>query len=249
MKTGRIIIGGTGCVLILLIYLLSVMLNPKLPFEKAMLSFRFDDAYDSQREAISHLEEHGLKVSIYCITDFAGTPGYLNWDEIRKLANDGHEIGSHSVTHGILAMLLPGRFEYELEKSKHMLFENTIRATSFAWPYGLKNPAALPRVKAYYNNSIDYPWCSRFRLNGRNTDPHSLMCSVPINSEEFESFLKIAIRKKMWLVTCFHRIGGNHGRFTISIEEFKKMVHCALGMKKKGDVDIVTISEGARFLK
>lgn len=249
MNTKKIIISGAIIFITLLMYFLHLRLNPKEPFAKAMLTFRFDDAYISQREALALLDEHGFKVTVYCITGFVGTPGYMNWEDIRNLAKKGHEIGSHSVTHDAIAMLLPAHLAEELQKSKYMLFKNNIHATSFAWPYGLRNPASLDKVKLYYNNSLDYPWCSRLRLNGRNTNRYALMCAVPKTSEEFETFLRTAIRQKMWLVACFHRIDKNPGRFSINFVEFKRIVQFAVEMKKLGYVDFVTVSEGARFLE
>lgn len=249
MKTKNIVIAGAIIFFSLSMYFLHSRLNPKEPFARAMLSFRFDDAYASQREALALLDENNIKVSVYCITGFAGTPGYMSWEEIRKLAENGHEIGSHSVTHNALAMLLPARLEEEIQMSSRMLREKNIRAVSFAWPYGLRNPWGLSQLKTCYDNSLDYPWCARLRLNGRNTGRYALMCSAPQNSGEFESFLRIAVRQKLWLVACFHRIGENPDRFTISFEEFKKIVHCAVAMKNSGSVDIVTVSEGARFVK
>ncbi len=53
----------------------------------------------------------------------------------------------------------------------------------------------------------------------------------------------------MWLIACFHRIDGHGGRFIISFEDFSKIIRHAAEMQRKGFVDIVTVSEGAKRLK
>lgn len=229
-------------------YMIYTALVPEAPFERAMLSFRFDDAYRSQIEALNILAASEMKASVYCIAGFVGTPGYLNWDEIRAISQKGHEIGSHSVTHNAIAMLLPSRVKKELQLSKQIILEKDIRASSFSWPYGLRNPFGRFTVRHHYANAVDYPFIFRFHLNARDTDRYAIMCSTPKNSSEFETFLRIAIRKKMWMVVCFHRIDEHPGRFNINMEELKKVVRIAAEMKNKGDVDIVTISEGAEKL-
>ncbi len=196
MNAKNVIIAGTVFFIALSMWLFMSLLKPKEPFERAMLSFRFDDAYASQREAIALLDKNGIKVSVYCITDFVGTPGYMSWDEIQALAKRGHEIGSHSATHNPRAILLPARIEEELRISKQMLLEKNIISTSFAWPYGLSISGREKIIRKYYDNAIDYPWIHRFHLNGNSQEKYALMSSAPKSADEFIAYLNIAIRKK-----------------------------------------------------
>ncbi|MGB8601173.1 MAG: polysaccharide deacetylase family protein [Rhizomicrobium sp.] len=60
----------------------------------------FDDGNKSDaRIALPALMDAGLKASFFFSTDFIGTPGYANEDDIRALAAAGMEIGSHGCHH------------------------------------------------------------------------------------------------------------------------------------------------------
>ncbi len=214
-----------------------------------MLSFRFDDAYASQLDATRILENKGMHASIYCITGFVGTTGYMSWEDIRMLADKGHEIGSHTVTHPACGMLCPTKLIQELHDSKATLEKHTILVASFAWPYGF-SPLCGDRIaQKYYTNAVDYPWLRRFRLNGRTGDRYSLVTSEPKSAEECIAYLSVAVRKKLWLIACFHRIENSVNRFSLSIDEFEKIVQYASQMRQKGLVEVVTVSEGAKRLQ
>lgn len=61
----------------------------------------------------------------------------MSWDQVRALRNDGHAIGSHSVSHRVLATLDPGAQAAEIVNSRRML--QTIvgcNVNSFAYPVG-----------------------------------------------------------------------------------------------------------------
>lgn len=60
----------------------------------------FDDGNESDaRIALPALLAAGLKASFFFSTDFIGTPGYANEEDIRALASAGMEIGSHGCRH------------------------------------------------------------------------------------------------------------------------------------------------------
>jgi len=87
-------------------------------------------------------------------------------------------------------------------------------------------------MKPLYRNSLDYPWSLRFHLNGRGSSSHAIICSAPKNAEVFKLFLRTAIRKKLWMLACIHRIGKDTTRFTMHIGEFRKIVRYADEIKK-----------------
>lgn len=230
-------------------YNLTILPNKKLPFEKALLTFRFDDGYKSQLIAIDALGEKNLKATLYCITGSIGKPGYIDWDELQAIAKKGFEIGSHTHTHSIFSLISEEKLEKELSLSKENFKRHNIIATSFAWPYGFSFFENKTIIKRYYNNALHYPWLGRFRLNGKNEERFSLLGSVPLNAEDFETFLNIAIRKKMWIIACFHQIGEKNERYIISQKDFLQIVDAAVTMKQKGLLEIVTVSEGVQYLE
>ncbi|MCX7678304.1 MAG: polysaccharide deacetylase family protein [Spirochaetes bacterium] len=248
MRTKVAILFGVMIFTSIFVYWVVCGSNQKIYFQKALLTFRFDDCYASQRFAFTVLDKNQMKASIYCITGFVGAVGYLNWNELQTISKRGFEIGSHTHTHSLYHLLLKDHFENEMQKSLETLKKHNIIATSFAWPYGFSMLGSEMIVKRYFDSAQGYPWIGRFRLNGKNANKFSLIASVPSNAEEFETFLNIAIKKRAWLIVCFHKIGEKNERFTISYNDFMRIVEIALKMKRKGLIDIVTSSEGIQRL-
>ena len=57
------------------------------------------------------------------------------WDDILILAEEGHDIGSHSINHKKLSKLSDEEMKYEIIESKKCLEKNGIDVTSFSFPY------------------------------------------------------------------------------------------------------------------
>lgn len=63
-------------------------------------TFTFDDGGESFYTVIAPiLEKNGLKGHFFISTDFIGSNGFLNEDQIKDLLMRGHSIGSHSCSH------------------------------------------------------------------------------------------------------------------------------------------------------
>lgn len=61
----------------------------------------------------------------------------LNWDEVKKMAEDGMTIGSHSHTHPILSQMPIQKAKEEIYRSKNTIEEHLgIRVRHFAFPNG-----------------------------------------------------------------------------------------------------------------
>jgi peptidoglycan/xylan/chitin deacetylase (PgdA/CDA1 family) len=219
------------------------------PLEAAMLTFRFDDGYVNQIPALELLKANEIGATVYCITGYIGKGPYLSWEDIGRLYEGGHEIGSHTVNHPSLMFITEKRIDEELRKSAEMLREKGIASGSFATPYGLMNPLFRGITKKYYRNAVDYPVIIAGGLNYANADKWKIASVVPRTAVEFSGLLRLAVRKKAWMVACFHGIGGDGSRYSISMEEFTAMVNFAAEMREKGLVDIVTVSEGAERLR
>lgn len=80
----------------------------------------------------------------------------MSWDEIRKLAEDGHEVGSHSITHALLPQLADEDLARELEGSKEALEAQLQREVpSFCYPNGDHDARVVAAVrKAGYAHAV-----------------------------------------------------------------------------------------------
>jgi peptidoglycan/xylan/chitin deacetylase (PgdA/CDA1 family) len=173
-----------------------------------------DDAYEKVRAGAFKLSnqrekppEEGNKVT---------------WDELRSLANRGHEFASHTVTHPRLAVLDEANLVYELEKSRqdildHLGFTHTF---SVECPYGTENDravqAALLRYQVTRNYMPDADVDDLDRSN--NMDPAASrkeyvrwqrgpLTETPM--ELMKSWIdKTAAQGNIWLVLVFHGVDG-----------------------------------------
>ncbi len=59
----------------------------------------FDDGGSSAAVAGAELAQRGWCGHFFIVSGLVGRPGFLSWDEIRTLVDQGHVIGSHSRTH------------------------------------------------------------------------------------------------------------------------------------------------------
>lgn len=73
-----------------------------LPPKPILLTF--DDGYtDNSTLAAPLLKKYNMKGDFAIITGLVGNAGYMTWDQIQKLVEDGHYISSHTVHHCQLA--------------------------------------------------------------------------------------------------------------------------------------------------
>lgn len=163
------------------------------------LHVTFDDAYRDVLDALPLLEQLGLPATVFVSTGFAddGRPlavselaadaeahpdllATMTWDQLRGIAEQGVEIGSHTVGHPHLTQLTDEELERELRNSKQRIEDELGRpARLLAYPYGehdarvhavvrragyavafaqwpgssLRNPYALPRASFYRADS------------------------------------------------------------------------------------------------
>lgn len=96
----------------------------------------FDDGFESQyTNAKNILDEYGLKASFSVICEYVGDEGYMSRDEIKALEEEGHDIGSHTLTHRSLTEIPLEEAKFEIAKSKECLFDNDIEdANYFSYP-------------------------------------------------------------------------------------------------------------------
>lgn len=99
----------------------------------------FDDGYEDLLLALPILRKFQVPFCVYLITDRIGTPGYLNEQQIRKLADDPLcTIGSHTCSHPYTRYLTAEELKKELITSKLKLEDilSGKKVDNFAFPYG-----------------------------------------------------------------------------------------------------------------
>jgi peptidoglycan/xylan/chitin deacetylase (PgdA/CDA1 family) len=144
----------------------------------------FDDAFRSVLDALAVLERHGVRGTVFSCTELADggrlfpirrRPGEENitiaesslrtmtWDELRSVAERGHEVGSHTVSHPHLTRVSDVELARELRESRERLESELGRPCPFlAYPYGDENGRVRIAARAAgYEAAFGLPGRSR----------------------------------------------------------------------------------------
>ena len=115
----------------------------QLPPKPIVLTF--DDGYvDNFQVAFPILKQNGFCGTFFIITDLAGRPGYMNWDQIRILAEAGMDIGSHSKTHPDLSTASAKVVADQVKGSTEVLERELGRQIKlFCYPSGKYNSSVV----------------------------------------------------------------------------------------------------------
>ena len=99
------------------------------------VSLSFDDGMLSHETlAIPALDARGMKGTFFVITDkVAG-----DWGPWMNASLNGHEIGSHTLSHPYLTLLTPTQAQVELQSSQSIINSavTSQKAVTLAYPYG-----------------------------------------------------------------------------------------------------------------
>lgn len=98
--------------------------------------------------------------------------GMMNWNHIRQMLRDGHEIGSHSSSHPILPRVDDDTLRDEVEGSRQRLEEQVQQpVVSFCYPNGDHDERVVLAVKqAGYTQAVT----TRYGINRRHAPPWTM---------------------------------------------------------------------------
>ena len=130
------------------------------PPPPGLAAISFDDGMrDNHRTALPILKRFGIRATVYVVPGLlgghspwiAGGPAaeILNQAEIRTLADEGWEIGAHTMTHPDMTRLDYDECLSEVRDSCEALERLTgQKILTFAYPFGYYGPTALAAVRA-----------------------------------------------------------------------------------------------------
>ncbi|SMO66515.1 polysaccharide deacetylase family protein [Gracilimonas mengyeensis] len=190
-------------------------------FGEAAVSYTFDDNYGNQLDVmVPMFNEYGYQLTLFTFTNAFIS---ANYEGLSEAAAQGHEIGSHTVTHRNLSDLSDEEQIEELANSKATLEDN---------------------ISGYSVHTIAYPFCvpgnnditSQYYIAARgcsgqivSNDPSNAMniSSMVIGTEghetteDFNNRVNAAARTKGWVVFLGHGSDGEGGYSEVSSREIK----------------------------
>ena len=123
-----------------------VRLRDGRPLPERCVAISVDDAFRSFLSgAMPLLREYGYPATVFVNTGEMNGPDYLSWEELRRLAAEGVEIGNHSAAHGYLLERRAGesrplwqqRVKEEIRRAQEELTTRLgVTPRLFAYPYG-----------------------------------------------------------------------------------------------------------------
>lgn len=179
---------------------------------------KYDGAYKVVDEAYAEVRKQGA------------TPGewrrpsgeMITWAEIKRFAANGHEFGSHTISHPRLAVLDEPNLLYELEKCKEEIERKLGKAHTFSaeCPFGTENERVMEyayKVHPALRNRMPEPFLEEInRWNdmtpGMSDKPYVqwqrgplAKTSVPLMKSWVDT---LVARNNVWLVLTFHGVDG-----------------------------------------
>jgi peptidoglycan/xylan/chitin deacetylase (PgdA/CDA1 family) len=125
----------------------------------------FDDGYANLKEvALPVLQECGFEATVFVVAGHIGAYNnwpsqppivphlpLLTWGELRELSRHGFEVAGHTMTHPVLAGISKDALAREIKRSKDVIEQEIGSAVqTFAYPYGVADPASYGWVSSYY---------------------------------------------------------------------------------------------------
>lgn len=121
--------------------------NKPLPTNPIMITF--DDTREEHYTiAATEMKKYGFKGVFFIMTVSINRPGYMNKDQIKDLADQGHTIGAHTWNHEMVTKYKDKDWDLQISKPQQVLQTITSKPVRyFAYPFGIWNQTAIAEIK------------------------------------------------------------------------------------------------------
>ncbi len=176
------------------------------------MTVSFDDG-DWTVSAVAQkvLDDEGIRAILYLTTDYVlqgkryrdqiARPA-INWDQLGRWVEVGHEIGSHTHTHVNLTQCEVSQWTEELDQSRRIIQQRLgITPQHFSYPWGWHND----KTCRWFHGQTD--WLSaalvQGRANGVRTDPFLLRRNVMTADWDLPTLHRVV---RCRIARFFHRL-------------------------------------------
>ena len=134
-----------------------------LPAKPVLITFD-DTRLDQFTAALPALNKYDFKAAFFIMTVSLGKPGYMNKEQVKQLADEGHTIGSHTYDHKNVKTYSSDDWVEQVQKPSRLLQTITGKPVEyFAFPFGLWNKEAIAKLK-------DHDFKAVFQLSAKRDE-------------------------------------------------------------------------------
>jgi len=211
-----------------------------------MISFTFDDVPASAADAgAAILARRGMKGAFFVAAALAGTDAVTGPmatpDDVRRLADAGHEIGCHTYSHLDCGQAAPHDAVEDVARNAETLAAWGVgRPTSFAYPFGDVAPATKRAIAPRFS-------LMRALHRGLVTAGSDLnqAPAVGVEGPDGEAlamgWLARAAHRRAWLILCMHDVADIPSPYGCTPAALERLADAALA----NGFEPVTVAEGA----
>jgi peptidoglycan/xylan/chitin deacetylase (PgdA/CDA1 family) len=184
-------------------------------FRTAAVTYTFDDQCSNQFAiAIPMFNEFGYKLTLYPVINWGP-----NWTYLQNAANQGHEVGSHTMSHPHLGSMTIAEQTTELANSQSTINTNVTsqKCVTLAYPYC--EPSNQPLTATYYIGARHCQGAIEGNTPGDYYQISSVICgdsgAVKTAADFNAKFVSVAATKG-WCVFLIHGIDSDGGYSPLS---------------------------------
>ena len=103
---------------------------------QTVVSIEFDDGTSNQYGVRDVLTAHGMDGTFYVYSALVGDEDHMSWAQLHALADDGNEIGGHTLDHPHLTQLTAEQQHQQICQDRANLQAQGFTVRNFAYPFG-----------------------------------------------------------------------------------------------------------------
>ena len=215
-----------------------------------IVSMTFDDGDADNFAAADTLKQYGLHATWYIPSGLVGRPDYMTWEQLRRLQDDGNEIGGHGLDHVNIGRLSAAELRHQVCDDRANLMEHGFTPTSFAYPFGGYSEAAKAAVRECgYSNA-------RTIAAGPETltisDAYALRAFPYIVSDtDFPKLQRYVTGTRQesggWVILIFHHVCDSCDYYAVKPDILTRFIRWLAEQQSLKRLRVMTVGEVARL--
>lgn len=215
-------------------------------FKSGAVSFTFDDNCANQLSVLMPIfDQYNFKMTFYTVINWSP-----NWTALQKAALNGHEVGSHTISHTVLNSLTNDQQTAEFKNSQDAINSHIQgqKCITIAYPNCVLGNSSL--CSQYYAAARGCSGAIVPKTPPDFMNISSIVCgtqgSIQLSSD-FISKAEMAASQNGWVVFLLHAIDNESGYSPTSSAEIKGALDYL--SQKKDKIWVSTFSNISRYIK